>query len=550
MTTHDTEFDTHRGAGIDAQFDAPTDPEPDTGRSVAVRGTDDRADAVSRPPWRALSALLIGTFITAIDFFIVNVALPSMQAELHASEGSVEWFVAAFSLGTAASLLTAARIGDRFGRRGAFVIGIAVFVAASVLCAAAADAEVLVVGRFIQGVATAFVTTSVMAMIGSVFHGPARARAVGLYAAVLGIGAAAGQIIGGLLVGADLWGLGWRSIFAINVPIGILALVLTPFVVPATRGIARRLDVWGVVLMTAAIVALVLPLVEGRDSGWAPWVWASFALVPILVAGFFAQQRRLEARGGEPMFPPMLVRTPAFRSGLLWQLVFWCGQGSFYVVLTMYLQLGRGLTALESGTIFLGLAVPYFAAVALVPRLVVRIGRLVLVLGSIANLIGFAALAVVALTGADAAWVLVGLVFCGAAQGLSIPPSTSLVLGTANPADAGIVSGALSTMQQVGGALGVAVVGTVFFGVLGSATQGGSGVADAFASSLWPLAIVAALALLLTFLLPRGERVVRVARARGVTESLRIAEQPGTAGADVAATADPRASVVNAGETR
>ncbi|NNC12199.1 MFS transporter [Planctomonas sp. JC2975] len=523
MTTHDTEIaaafdsatDTAIGTGpsLDTGPSPDREPSPDAESSRLALETDDRTDAVPRPPWRALSALLIGTFITAIDFFIVNVALPSMQAELHASEGSVEWFVAAFSLGTAAALLTAARIGDRFGRRGAFVIGIAVFVAASVVCAAAADAEVLVIGRFVQGVATAFVTTSVMAMIGSVFHGPARARAIGLYAAVLGIGAAAGQIIGGLLVGADLWGLGWRSIFAINVPIGILALVLTPFVVPATRGIARRLDVGGVVLMTAAIVALVLPLVEGRDSGWAPWVWVSFALVPVLVAVFFAQQRRLESRGGAPMFPPMLLRTPAFRWGLLWQLVFWCGQASFYVVLTMYLQLGRDLTALESGIVFLGLAVPYFVAVALVPRLVARLGRLVLVLGSVANLIGFTALAVVALTGADVAWVLVGLVFCGAAQGLSIPPSTGLVLGTADAADAGIVSGALSTMQQVGGALGVAVVGTVFFGMLGSA-PGGSGVADAFASSLQPLAVVAALALVLTFLLPRGTRAAHTGGAR------------------------------------
>lgn len=479
----------------------------DTVTEPTTAATTADEDAATRPPWRALSALLIGTFITAIDFFIVNVALPSMQAELHASEGAVEWFIAAFSLGTAAALLTAARIGDRFGRRRAFVIGIAVFVAASVLCAAASNAEVLVIGRFVQGIASAFVTTSVMAMIGSVFHGQSRARAVGLYAAVLGIGAAAGQIIGGLLVGADVWGLGWRSIFAINVPVGILALVLTPFVVPATRGIAKRVDVWGVVLMTAAIVALVLPLVEGRDSGWAPWIWVCFALVPILVAAFFAQQRRLESRGGEPLFPQLLLRTPAFRWGLMWQLVFWCGQASFYVVLTMYLQLGRNLTALESGTVFLGLAIPYFVAVALVPRLVARLGRLVLVLGSVANLLGFAALAIVASTGASVGWELVGLVFCGAAQGLSIPPSTSLVLGTANAEDAGVVSGALSTMQQVGGSLGVAIVGTVFFGALGStAAPRGSNVADAFAASLEPLAIVAAAAIVLTFLLPRGGR--------------------------------------------
>lgn len=498
MTTHDTD-----SSGIAL---------PDGIRSI-------EATESSQPPWRALSALLIGTFITAIDFFIVNVALPSMQTQLHASEGAVEWFIAAFSMGTAAALLTAARIGDRFGRRGAFVIGIAVFVAASVLCAMASNAEVLVLGRFVQGVATAFVTTSVLAMIGSVFHGAARAKAVGLYAAVLGIGAAAGQIIGGLLLSADLWGLGWRSIFAINLPVGVVALALTPFVVPPTRGAARRVDVWGVVLMTAAVVALVLPLVEGRENRWAWWVWTCLALMPVVVAVFLVQQRKLESGGGVPLFPQLLLRTSAFRWGLLWQVAFWCGQASFYVVLTLYLQIGRDLSALESGVVFLGLAVPYFAAVAVVPRLVARLGRLVLVLGSAVNLIGFAALAVVALTGANVGFILIGLVFCGAAQGLSIPPSTSLVLDTADPQDAGIVSGAISTMQQVGGSLGVAIVGTVFFCSLGPApVPSAAGVANAFTAALGVLALVAAAALGLTFLLPHGGAIARRDRECTVSE--------------------------------
>jgi MFS family permease len=453
------------------------------------------------PPWRSLFALLIGTFITAIDFFIVNVALPSMKVELHATPGDLEWLVAAYSVGTASCLLIAGRLGDKFGRRRAFLIGISVFTAASILCAAAPDPRLLVAGRFLQGMSTAFVMTSVLAMIGSLFQGAARARAIGLYAAVLGVGAAAGQIIGGLLISGDVLNMGWRAIFAINVPIGVLALVLAPFVVPATKGTAHRIDVLGMLLMTVAVLTLVFPLIEGRDAGWAPWVWVCFAFVPVVLAAFVAQQRRLEARGGEPMFPRMLVRTPAFRSGMLWQLVFWCGQASVFVVLTLYLQVARGLTALESGGLFLGLAVPYLAAVTLAPRVTARLGRGVLVVGALCNLAGFAALAVVALMSSDVAWLLVGFVLCGAAQGFSIPPSTRLVLATAAPEEAGIVSGALSTMQQVGGSIGVAVVGTVFFGVVG-----GHGAAQAFAASLVPLAAIAAATLGLTFLLPRGAR--------------------------------------------
>ncbi|MGA0567455.1 MFS transporter [Rathayibacter sp. KR2-224] len=463
--------------------------------SAAV-GLPDPIEA--RPPWRALSALLIGTFITAIDFFIVNVALPSMKSDLHTTAGDLEWLVAAYSLGVASCLLVAGRLGDRYGRRRAFLFGIGAFTAASVLCSAAPDAGVLVAGRLVQGMATAFVITSVLAMIGSLFHGQARARAIGLYAAVLGVGAAAGQIIGGLLIAGDPFALEWRSIFAINIPIGLLALVLAPLVVPATRGVVHRLDIAGMVLMTAAVLALVLPLIEGRDAGWAPWVWVCFACVPVVLAAFLAQQRRLEVRGGEPLFPRMLLRTPAFRFGMLWQLVFWCGQASFYLVLTMYLQVARGLTALESGGIFLGLAIPYIAAVALAPRLAQRLGRGVLVAAAMCNLAGFAALASVAMTGGDVAWLLVGFVLCGAAQGLSIPPSTRLVLATATQEEAGIVSGVLSTMQQVGGSIGVAVVGTVFFGVVAAV-----GPALAFAASLIPLAGIAVATLALTALLPR-----------------------------------------------
>ncbi|HWD61017.1 MAG TPA: MFS transporter [Humibacter sp.] len=451
------------------------------------------------PPWRALVALLVGTFITAIDFFIVNVALPSIQHDLKASTGDLEWFVAAYALGTAVFLMAAARLGDRFGRRGAFVTGIAVFTAASVLCTLAPDPGVLIAARLVQGIGTAFVMTSVLSMIGVLFPGATRPRAIAFYAAVLGVGAAAGQIIGGALIASDVAGLGWRAIFAVNVPVGILALVLAPLLVPRTRPAnSLRVDAVGMVLMTAAVFALVLPLIQGGQTGWAPWTWVSFALVPLLVAGFAVYERALEARGGSSLFPRMLLATPAFRAGLLWQLVFWCGQSSFFVVLTLFLQQGRSLSALAAGCLFIVMALPYVAATFVAPQLMRRLGRGVLVLGGGANLLGLAALAVVALAEAPTLWLAIGFVLCGIGQGLSIPPSTGIVLATADPSQAGVVSGALSTMQQVGACIGVALVGGVFFGTIGA------GVPIAYAVAVIPLAAACVLATVLTGTLPRA----------------------------------------------
>ena len=418
---------------------------PRTGRVIPAV----RQPGAEHPPWRALVALLIGVFIIAIDFFIVNVALPSIQHDLKATASDLEWFVAAYSLGVAVFLMAAGRLGDRFGRRGAFLLGIAVFTAASVLCTVSPDSSVLIVARFLQGVGTAFVMTSVLSTIGVLFPGAARAKAVAYYAAVLGLGAAAGKIIGGALIAADVFGMEWRAISVINVPIGILALVLAVLLVPRTRAASSlRVDVVGMALMTVTVLALVLPLIQGRQVDWAPWTWVSLALVPVLVTVFVVQQRSLEARGGAPLFPRMLLATPAFRSGLAWQLVFWCGQSSFFVVLTLFLQQGLMLSAFDAGCLFIIIAVPYVASTFMAPRLVRRLGRGVLVLGGVANLLGFAGLAGVALSVSSPGWLAIGFVLCGIGQGLSIPPSTTIVLATADPSQAGAVSGALSTINR------------------------------------------------------------------------------------------------------
>jgi len=451
------------------------------------------------PPWRALPVLLAGTFLMVLDFFGVNVALPSLAAELDAGPSEVVWVVAGFALAMAGTQLVAGRLGDHVGHRRGFALGLVVFTAASFACAAAPGAAVLVVARVVQGVGAAFIGTSVLSIVGVSFTGAARARALAWYGAVLGVAAAGGQLVGGALIAADVAGLGWRAIFAVNVPVGVVALVLTPRLVPATRPRrSGRLDLVGMALGALTMVLLVLPLVEGRQVGWPLWTWVSLALVPVVAVLTYRAGDRLERAGGQPLLPPSLLRRPSLSFGLVAQLVYWCGQASFYFVLALYLQDGLGLSPLDAGLVFGVLAAGYLATSFRAPALAARHGSAVVVTGLVAILAGYGALGLAVAdapgsAGATVAALVPGLLLAGAGQGLCITPLAAQVLAHADPRQAGSVSGALQTAQQAGNSVGVAVVGVVFYGVLGSA---GGTVAHAFGASVVVLAAVGLLALL------------------------------------------------------
>ena len=418
--------------------------------------------------------LLAGTFMVVLDFFIVNVALPSMQHDLHAGTGAIEWVVAGFALTSAVFLITAARVGDRIGRRATFSIGLGVFTLASAVCGEASTPTVLVVARLAQGVGAAMVMPNVLAIINVTYTGPDLPRALGIYGLVLGLAAACGQIIGGGLIGADIAGLGWRACFLINVPVGVaaLALALAPRFVPESRSErASRsgLDLVGTVLLTAGLTAVVLPLVEGRQHGWPAWTWISLASAPVLLLGFAGYQRRLARRGGEPLVAPEMFRVRAFTAGLVTQLAFWCGQASFFLVLALYLQQGRGLSALGAGLVFTIMAVAYVATSAQAPALILRFGRQLLAIGALVLASGhgllLAAVAHVGV-GGSIVWLVPGLVLIGAGMGLLIVPLTTTILSGVDPQHSGGASGVLTTMQNVGAALGVAITGVIFFGAL------------------------------------------------------------------------------------
>jgi MFS family permease len=347
----------------------------------------------AHPSWAPLAVLMTGTFMFVMDFFILNVALPSIQHGLRAGESAIEWIVAGYALSTAVLLVTGGRLGDRFGRRRVFTLGMAIFTAASVGCALAPDPGLLVAARIIQGGGAALMAPNILSILGVVYTGPARVRAISVYGMVMGLAATAGQLIGGILIRADVAGLGWRSIFWINVPFGVAALIAAARLVPESRdGQGARLDLTGVALITACLVAVVLPLVEGRQAGWPGWSWAALGAAVPLAAVFAVHQQRKAARGGAPLLSPRIFAAWPLRAGLLTQTVFWCQQAAGYLVLGLYLQQGRGLSALSAGAVFTVLAAGYLATSFRAPALTMRFGRSVIAAGALIAAAGDAAL--------------------------------------------------------------------------------------------------------------------------------------------------------------
>jgi EmrB/QacA subfamily drug resistance transporter len=444
--------------------------------------------------------VLAGTFMVVLDFFIVNVALPSMQSELHAGAGAIEWVVAGYALTSAIFIITSGRLGDRFGYGRVFCLGLASFTAASAACGAAATPAQLVAARLVQGVAAALLTPNVLSIIGVLYRGPDRLRALSAYGTSMGLAAVGGQLIGGALIALDPAGLGWRTCFLINVPIGVLALALAPRLIPNSTGQARaRLDLVGTMLATAALTAVVLPLVEGRQHGWPAWTWISLGLTPALLLTFVVHQRRLSRRGGSPLIDPGLFRMRSFSAGLVTQICFWAGQASFFVVLALYLQQGRGLRPLPAGLVFTILAGAYLVASAVAPRLGERHGRGVIAWGALVLSCGHVLLVVAVLdvgVHGSLAALAPGLLLVGAGMGLVLAPLAGTILQALDPRRAGAASGMLTTMQNVGNALGVAITGVIFFGGLHA------GYAHAFEVAVAELAALLVGVAALTRLLP------------------------------------------------
>jgi EmrB/QacA subfamily drug resistance transporter len=437
--------------------------------------------------WLALPVLLAGTFMVVLDFFIVNVAIPSLQRDLNADPATIEWIVASYGLTYAAGLIIGGRLGDLVGRRRVFAVGLAVFTLASMACGWAPTAPLLIAARAMQGIGAALLAPQVLAIIGVTYTGADRARAFGVYGVVMGLASACGQVIGGMLIQADLLGLGWRTCFLVNIPIGLAALLLTPSSIPESRApISRRLDGFGAILVALTITGLLLPLIEGRRQGWPAWTWVCLAAA-IALAGIFVRHQRHHAA---PLIDPVLLRTPRFRIGLLAALTLFGGVASFFLVLALYLQQGRGLSALDSGMVFTAMAGAFSVASLAAGRITRGLGRPPLVVGALGMAAGLLMLrATVGWIGIGGSPVLLvpALLLDGAGMGLVMAPLAAAALAGLPARDAGAAAGVLVTAQQFANALGVALIGLVFFGTLGPAaglSDEASGYATAFDASL------------------------------------------------------------------
>jgi MFS family permease len=464
------------------------------------------------PGLGTLLVVLTGVFMSTLDFFIVNVAIPSTQRDLAASAAAIQWIVAGFAMTYGVGLITGGRLGDIYGRRRIYALGMLLFALASLACGIAPTAAVLVAARVVQGASAALMAPQVLAIMRTAFTGAAQMKAFSAYGLTMGIAAVFGQLIGGLLIKWNPFGWDWRTCFLINLPVAALALVLVPKTVPESRAPGRpKLDIPGMIIVTAALVAIVLPLIEGREQGWPLWTWLSFGAAAVLFAIFATYQAWVDRAGGTPLVKLSLFGERAFTVGLLAQLVFWMGQASFFLVFALYVQQGRGLDALGAGTIFAAIGVGYLATSMNAPKLARLLGPQVLALGGIVMTVGLVILMITVANigvGGNIATLIPGLVLDGAGMGMAVAPLAATVLARVNPQYAGAASGVLATGLQIGNALGVAIIGVIFYNSLGSGI-GPNSYPHAFEMGLIYLIGVGVVLALLVQLLPNARPAKR-----------------------------------------
>jgi len=460
-----------------------TPPEVDaamTGRTDAAGGVPGGVPGDGAEPeprrWIALAIVLAAAFMQLVDISIVNVAIPSIQRDLGATYGQIELIIAFYQLAFAALLITGGRLGDIAGRRRMFMIGLTGFTLASLACGMAPTPGLLIAARVVQGSFSAMMFPQVAAVIQTNFPVRERAAAFGVLGATIAVATIMGPLLGGLLIDADVAGLDWRPIFLVNVPVGVTALLFALRFLPESRAARRpRLDLAGVALVTVALAAIVYPLVEGRSLGW-PW-W-TFALIPagVLLLGVFALvQVRKSRRGQDPLVPPVLFRDRAFRVGLLATMVFFLGVGAYFLTFSIWLQLGLGRDPLASGLTGLPFAIGSALGSTASVRLVPRFGKRVLLAGTAMLASGmFGVMRTIEVVGTGLRGIQLSpvLLFCGLGMGLVIAPLLNAILAGVQRENAGAASGVLSTANQVGGAVGVAVVGVLFFTLLANAAGG------------------------------------------------------------------------------
>ncbi|MET0989638.1 MAG: MFS transporter [Glaciihabitans sp.] len=474
------------------------------------------APVVPRRSWQALIVLLAGMFMALLDTTIVNVALPTIQSTLNASEATLSWIISGYALAFGLVLIPAGRLGDRIGHKWVFFTGLALFTAASVACGLAQNDLQLVIARVVQGMAGGLFVPAVTAVIQLLFPPQVRGKAFAIMGAVIGVSTALGPIVGGLLIEAFGHEEGWRLVFWVNLPIGAVALVAAAFLLPSTapdRNAAPSagIDWVGLLLLSAGLVALLVPLIEGQDQGWPLWTYVTLVAGALLVVAFALWEIAYSKRGNSPLVPPKLFTHPAFTGGTILALVYFASFTSIFFTISILWQSGLGHTALEAGLVSIPFAIGSIIGSSQSNRLSQRLGRSVLIVGVSLLAVGLIWVWLVfrIVDGPDlTSWMLLApLLIAGVGNGLFIAPNAQFIVATVDRSEAGAASGVIGVMQRIGSAVGIAVVGSVFFGSLTITSSDPAAVQSAFgdaaAAGLLLSAIFSVVALALVFALPK-----------------------------------------------
>ena len=477
------------------------------------------APAIPKRAWQALIVLLAGMFIALLDTTIVNVALPSIRTSLDASEATLSWIISGYALAFGLLLIPAGRLGDRIGHKWVFFTGLALFTVASLACGLAQNDLQLIIARVVQGIAGGIFVPAVTAFIQLLFPAQSRGKAFAIMGAVIGVSSALGPIVGGLIIQAFGEENGWRLVFGVNLPIGIVALIAAAILLPngadMKAGADKKsgIDGMGLLLLSAALIALLVPLIEGEDQGWPLWTYLTLVAGALLVVAFAFWEISYSKRGKSPLVPPHLFSHPAFTGGTILALVYFASFTSIFFVISLLWQAGLGHSALESGLVSIPFAIGSIVGSSQSNRLTQRLGRSVLVIGVSLLAVGLIAVFVLLLTVDSAdltSWVLlVPLLIAGLGNGLFIAPNAQFIVATVDRSEAGGASGVVGVMQRIGSAVGIAVVGSVLFaGVANADIQAAGDLPQAFTdAAAWAIGLSAALsvvALVLVFALPKS----------------------------------------------
>jgi EmrB/QacA subfamily drug resistance transporter len=441
--------------------------------------------------WRALAVTLLVGFMSLLDVTIVNVAVPSIQHGLDASSESIQWIVSGYALTFGLTLVAGGRLGDVVGRRRMFILGLIAFTVTSAFAGLAPNEHLLVVARLLQGAAAGFLTPQNSGLIQQMFSGAERGRAFGLFGTTVGLSAASGPILGGLILAAFGEDDGWRYVFFVNVPIGVLAMVLAvrllPPAAPREGTVRSQIDGVGAVLLGVAVLCVLLPIVEAMGDPSGP-LWFLLLLGPVFTYAFVRWERRVVRRGGAPLLDVQLFsRAPGYASGIVLGTAYFCGFSGIWLVLALYLQDGLHFTPLQSGLTVTPFAIGSALTSVVAGRVIGRFGRRVTLLGLSLVVVGFAALSIVIpLTSPShpALYLLLPLLVAGLGSGATISPNITMTLASVPPRMGGAAGGALQTGQRIGSAIGAAVLAAAFRLTLSSGAELGTAVAVAFLSAL------------------------------------------------------------------